>query len=191
MSAIRIAIMGAGSVRCTVPVLTSLAHYFGERPLQISLFDADAERLDLFDRFARVCFTTMRQAHSLRSTEDATEALEDAEFVVFQVDENCARKFLSRRRHEPDPTDEALERLTSMVPEGAQVLSLAGQRLPLPSDRYECLEWPPMPTAAEEAGVPHSILRLLNQEDYPYELLRRYEQSPLKEWLNSPSRSQP
>src|SRR5947209_12666480 len=98
MSVTRLAILGAGSVRCTTPVIASLATYFGERPLEIRMFDADMERLDLFDRLARLCFMMTKNEHTLISTCDAAEAIENAERAVLQVGENCARRYL-RERH--------------------------------------------------------------------------------------------
>ena len=53
-------------------MIASLANYFGERPLDIVMFDADSERLDLFDRFARLTFSAMNSTHHLRSTDDLT-----------------------------------------------------------------------------------------------------------------------
>src|SRR4051812_22492709 len=98
MSSVVLAVMGAGSVRCTPPVLLSLATYFGERHIEIRLWDADDERLDLFDRFARLCFMANKTHHTLISTDSESDALKDADLVLFQVGVNCAMKFLRRER---------------------------------------------------------------------------------------------
>src|SRR5689334_604604 len=87
-----LAILGAGSVRCSVPVIASIATYFGERPLDIRLYDADEERLDLFDRFARTVFAFNKNPHRVRTGIDAKELLEDVDRVILQVGRNCARK---------------------------------------------------------------------------------------------------
>jgi len=100
MSAIHLAILGAGSIRCTVPVLAALATYFGERPMEITLYDADEERLDLFDRLGRVCFFSAKSTHLLKSTTDYKEALEGVDLVVVQIGENCARKYLKENRRQ-------------------------------------------------------------------------------------------
>src|SRR4051794_39669255 len=97
MSIMRLAILGGGSVRCSPAVLASLATYFGERPLEIRMFDADVERLDLFDRLARLCFAMTKNPHTLISTTDAVEATEAADRVILQVGENCARKYLKEQ----------------------------------------------------------------------------------------------
>src|SRR5579862_3123007 len=97
MGPIHVAILGAGSVRCTPAVVGSLATYFGERDLQIRMYDADMERLDLFDRFARLCFAMTKNGHGLISTVSADEAVVGADRVLLQIGENCARKYLKER----------------------------------------------------------------------------------------------
>ena len=184
MSAVRLTILGAANVRCALPVIASLSTYYGERPLEIMLFDADEERLDLFDRFARLSFSFGRATHSLRATTNLEEALEDAQRVIVQIDENCARKLLAKRRNEPDPTDEALRTLDDHLADSLDVLSL------LPDHEVSRattkLDWPPVLSEAGMVAVPHQVLRFLNEEEYVYDLFREHEKSPLKEWLNQP-----
>jgi hypothetical protein len=178
-------ILGAGSVRFMLPVVSSLSTFFGERPLEIVLFDADEERLDLVDRFARLAFATTKSKHSLRSTYDPVEALEGAELVIVQIGENCARKMLGIRRDQPDPTDRALDRLMADVPEGAHVLNLIEERLPI--DGYYEMDWPPHLSEGEKRAVPHQILRYLNGEEYVYDVIKEHAASPLKAWLEDPT----
>src|SRR5687767_3239764 len=97
MGDIRLAILGGGSVRCTPKVVAALATYFGERPLEIVMWDSDGERLDLFDRFARYLFLMTSTPHRLISTTDPYEALQGADAVIFQVGVNCARKHRGKR----------------------------------------------------------------------------------------------
>ena len=94
MSTVKLAFVGAGSIRLAAPVIATLATYFGERQLEIFLYDADEERLDLFDRFARTSFILMKSTHGLKSTSDLPESLADADAVLIGFDENCARKEL-------------------------------------------------------------------------------------------------
>lgn len=90
--------MGAGSVRAAPPVLATLAGYFGERELDIALYDADEERVDLADRLARALFLATKATHRLSAGTDAAQALAGADHVVFCLGENCALKFLGLRR---------------------------------------------------------------------------------------------
>jgi hypothetical protein len=185
MNPIRLTILGAGTVRCMLPLVSSLATYFGERPLEIVFFDADEERLDLVDRLARMAFMATKASHSLRSTYDPDEALEEADLVVLQIGENCARKMFTTRRDQPDPIDRAVALLLQKVPAEAHLMSLVGEQIPY--DGYFAMDWPPELSFGEEVAVPHQILRYLNQEEYLFEILKQYQSSPLKAWLNDPT----
>ena len=186
MGSVRLAILGAGSVRCSVPVIASLATFFGERPLEVALYDADEERLDLFDRFARLCFMATRAEHSVFSTTDPTEALDGVNKVIVQVGENCARKLLGSPKSAPDPTDAALDRLMLLVPDDAEVACLLfGRILPHIHDYIE-IDWPPEPTPEERQSLPHQVLRYLNGEEYLHEVLTANSGSPLRPWLDLP-----
>lgn len=91
----RIAIMGIGSRRrgpATVAALTACAEDFD---LELRFWDADAERLDLFDRLARVCFRAAEVEPRLLTLSDPAEALERADGVIVAVGRNCARCFLA------------------------------------------------------------------------------------------------
>src|SRR5579872_2570625 len=94
----RIAVLGAGSVRSMPAISSSLAAYFGERPLSVSLFDGDEERLDLFDRFCRILFTFNRAGHTLSSTLDPVEAMDGAERIILCVGQNCAVRYFRAAR---------------------------------------------------------------------------------------------
>ncbi|HWA83843.1 MAG TPA: hypothetical protein VG820_10435 [Fimbriimonadaceae bacterium] len=193
MSSTRLAILGAGSVRCSPAVIASLATYFGERPLEIRMFDADMERLDLFDRLARLCFVMTKNGHSLISTTDAAEAVEDANLIVLQVGENCARKYLKERHRmgianlDADAMiEQAVEEMLATVPAEVEVLSLQGPGVAIPRVTYHRVTWPPEPTLSERRALPHQALRWIRGEDYVHDLLYEFEQSPLKQWLNDP-----
>jgi malate/lactate dehydrogenase len=109
MESVKLAVMGAGSVRCTVPVLATLATYFGERPLEVALYDADEERLDLFDRFARTIFVANNNQHTVTASAEYEEVAEGADKMILQVGPNCAAKQLKKDRGRQNiPADEAL-----------------------------------------------------------------------------------
>ncbi|HTQ09749.1 MAG TPA: hypothetical protein VMI31_06730 [Fimbriimonadaceae bacterium] len=191
MDVTRLAILGAGSVRCSPAVIASLATYFGERPLEIRMFDSDMERLDLFDRFARLCFAMSRNGHGLSSTTDADEALLDADRVILQIGENCARKYLKERHRMGIASlgaeamiEQAVEELLGSVPQEAEVLSLVDSGIAIPLDHYYRVDWLPEPTVAERISLPHQVLRWIRGEDYTHALFIEHERSPVKRWLD-------
>jgi hypothetical protein len=190
MNSTRLAVLGIGSVRCGAPIIASLATFFGERPLDIRLYDADAERLDLFDRFARVCFLITKAPHGLMSTESPEEALQDAELVVLSLSGNCAIRLLKSRGVEPapGPVPQAIDILDLGSYSNACILSL--QREPLELEAYYRTPWPADITDQERAAFPFQLLRWLNEEEYPHELLRQCEKSPLKAWMDNPTTAQ-
>jgi len=194
MSVVHLSVLGAGSVRCSVPVLASLAGYFGERPLEITLYDSDEERLDLFDRFARLCFMITKSTHSLKSTADYKEALEKADLVVVQVGENCARKFLKETRRQgfaelgrASLIEQAVDDMLRDVPPPTPILSLIADSIVYPHDVYLAPDWPPTLTEAERSAYPLQVLRWCRGDDYPFEALKANEKSPLISWLEDPA----
>lgn len=187
MSAVRLALMGIGNLRCGPPILASLATFFWERPLDIRMYDSDAERLDLLDRFARVCFLMAHSSHSLTTTESPLEALDDASLIVLSVGENCARKLL-RRLGEPydeDAIPRAIASLDLRAHPEASILSLQRQALDL--ECYYAMDWPAPLSEAERTTMPFQLLRWINSEEYPVELLQACDKSPLKAWLENPT----
>lgn len=171
----------------------SLADYAGERPLDVRLYDPDEERLDLFDRFARMAFRFCKATHTLLSTLDPNEAMEEADRVILQMGRNASRKHL-KAESAPDwrqiTDDEALRRaaedLLARRQESALVLSLLPRPIALSVPTYRSGDWPPSIEEADRPAVPHQILRFVRGEEYLYEMLALAERSPLKAWLDDP-----
>lgn len=211
MSLTKLAIIGAGSVRCSPSVLSTLANYFGERPLEVRLYDADIERLDLFDQLARLLFRVTDSTHRILFRLDPVEALDGIDRVVLQVGTNCARKYLKQvgelasTEEAPEDTplgsvqkdgfkiqaaddtliQRALDRMLETLPPGAEVLSLQRQEITLPVEaRFRTLNWPAEPTLSERQALPHQVLRWIKGEEMPHRLLQDSERSPLKAWLD-------
>ena len=197
MAPMRMAVLGAGSVRCSPRVIAALANYFGERPMEICLFDVDEERLELFSRYARVCFTVTRSQNLVFECADLDEAIEEVDLVIVQVGENCARKYLASRPHLLG--DLAIEQLDSaqavasaaedMVParliEQGRVLSLI--KPGAPSVLHTCAslaEWPPPLADEERYKVPHQVLRWVRGEEFVTDWLAEHERTPLRGWLD-------
>lgn len=188
MDRVTLALMGVGNVRCTPPVLATLASYFGERPLDIVLYDADAERLDLFDRLARTFLAFTKSTNLLTSTLNHDEALSSAARVIVQLDHHGACLALgTKRKPNAKLQERALKQVLSNVSPTAEVLSLLGTEVALPIPSYRRIEWPPPIRQAEEVAVPHQALRWIHGEEYPFEFFAQHEDSPLKLWLDNPA----
>ena len=87
-----VCVLGAGSVEYAPHAIVTLASLASEFLLDIRLFDANEERLDLLDRLGRVCLDMTKLGHSIRSSSDPAEMLEDADAVIFAMTEDCARR---------------------------------------------------------------------------------------------------
>lgn len=159
------------------------------------MYDSDAERLDLFDRFARLCFAMTHNGHGLISTTDAEEAVEDADRIVLQIGANCARIYLKLRHRtgiaslQDDAMIElAVEEMLGSAPVDAEVLSLELGDVAVPRGHFYRVDWlRTQPTASDRRSLPHQVLRWIRGEEYAHELLRLHERSPLKRWLDDVS----
>lgn len=159
------------------------------------MYDADLERLDLFDRLARLCFMMTKATHSLMSTTLLPEALEDADRIILQVGENCARKYLKEQHRSgiadlpaPSMIELALEEMLAPVSSDTEILSLQRPEIVIPCRHYyRVSDWPKEPTYAERFSIPHQALRWIRGEEYTHEFLNEQERSPLKAWLDNAS----
>ncbi len=167
----RLAVLGAASLRYAPTICAGLAIYFGEQPLEVRFWDADPERLDLFDRFARYLFELNKTPHLLMSTEDPHEAIFGSDRIVIALDDHGAERFL------PDATSvTVVEALRLQFPDGAKVLDLRDD-LAIPE-----------PTEEEVRALPHDIMRYLRGDDWAYGFLREQAESPVKLWLQAGQR---
>jgi len=172
-----------------VPVIATLATYFGERPLDIRFYDADEERLDLFDRWARVAFVANKNAHYLSASTDPEEALTGANRIILQMGPNCAIKEAKASKvvltgSVSGVIGASLERVLVYKEVDAEVLSLQGPDVRLPLVNYHRLDWPRQLDDGERRAIPHQVLRWLRADEYMFELFKEFDQSPLKHWLN-------
>lgn len=205
----RLAVLGIGSVRCAPAILGALGAYFGERELEVRLFDADTERLDLFDRLGRLCSLVGETQHRVTAHEDWREAADGADAAIVCVGENCARHMLGVRQLiasvEGDAVVLAAQRgrlgREKLVPKTtgarADVLAealepvfaeLAGRRsLSLVrgfAAPCEAWDWPAAPAEADRRALPHQVLRWVRAEEPVRELLDQHAASPLRAWLD-------
>jgi len=97
MQARVVTIVGAGNIRVAPIVLATLAEFFPESPLTVSLFDANEERLDLMDRLARTFFDITRNEATVRSSSDIAEALPETTELILALNEDGARRMVGRQ----------------------------------------------------------------------------------------------
>lgn len=179
-----IVVIGAGNLASGVPVVASFASYFGERPIDLRLWDPDLERLDLLDRLARVCFTVARSTHQLQALEDLQEACEDCVGAVLLLDDHGASRY--RRLAGPAAGEglrEAVGHTLTALAREAVVMDLAGATDEASADRPR--DWPQPLHPMALRVLPHQVLRWIRGDEYVTELLATHEESPLKEWLNA------
>jgi len=193
-----VAVLGVGSLRAGPPVLAELATYAGERPMEIRLYDADLERLDLMERFLRAGCRMTDIEHEIISTPDSAEALAGADIVLLLVGENCARKSLGKRALGLDRSAVLAawceEHLPPEVLGESSILNLMrdAPRWEQPSaDRTipPSIDWPDPLDEATRARRPHQILRWATHTEPLPPLLRigpgdDLAQTPIKEFLN-------
>jgi hypothetical protein len=174
------------------PVISSLATYAGERKLEIRLYDADEERLDLMDRFARHCFHFTDSTHDALFRPDPSEALEGVDRIVLMMGRNCARRYLGMKfsdeaAQSEETVSKALEEIFRLAPTEADVLSLQGPSARIPLGLYRRMDWPGDVSEDDLRFLPHQILRWLKSEEQIYKFLDSQQTSPLKTWLDDPN----
>jgi hypothetical protein len=91
-----LAVVGAGSLRCAPPVLASIAAPRFEHSLEVRLFDANIERLDLMGRLLARMFELTRAQHVFSMHPNLGLALRDADAVVVCLYEDCARRMVGK-----------------------------------------------------------------------------------------------
>lgn len=194
MTPTRVAILGIGNLRTLYEIVGALATYFGERPLEVALWDADAERLDLFFHFLRFACTFNQNEHRIFASDDPAEMAAGASHVVICPDRNCAFRYLRSIGRGSDPipahtsaVGAACLELMSFVPEGASILEYTGEPVRLATPLHYRLDVPPELATAEKQAIPYDIMRWLRGEDFLHGFLRDAERSPLKTWLENPS----
>ncbi len=103
-----ILVAGAGSLRCAPPVLAGLAAYAPDHAVEIRLWDADPEMLDLFFRFAQCCLEETKIGHKISATTEPVEAFDGCHAVILCMGTRCMRRFLSPPPEHADeePADE-------------------------------------------------------------------------------------
>lgn len=178
--------VGVGNMAVAPAVVAALGTYFGERPLEVRLFDPDEERADLIHRFADMVFRVEKTGHRLVLCDHLGDALAGSDRVVLSPEANFAR-ILARLSDPEQAWEVAIASVARAIPPGGSCLSLLGEGVRVPLRDYYRLEWPPDPGPARLRAMPHQILRWLRTDEYVQPYLREHTGSPLKRWIDDPS----
>ncbi len=91
-----VTVVGAGSLRCAPPVLASIAAPRFEHALEVRLFDANIERLDLMGRLLARMFEITRAQHVFAMHPNLGLALRGTDAAVVCLYEDCARRMTGK-----------------------------------------------------------------------------------------------
>lgn len=179
----RLALLGIGNLRLGPLTLASVASFYGERPLQVQLWDADAERLDLMDRLGWTLFRSAESLHRLTPVANWTDA-NDADAVILLVGRWCAFRVAPTETRET-----VVQSIATSLPLVTPVLQLVpGSRTP------DALDLPGVPEAlsdAERQARAFQILRWIQGDEPVTTLLQSGEESPIRSWLLQVERQRP
>jgi hypothetical protein len=89
-------VAGAGSLRCAPAVLASIAAPRFEHALEVRLFDANIERLDLMGRLLARMFELTRAQHVFSMHPNLALSLREADGAVLCLYEDCARRMTGK-----------------------------------------------------------------------------------------------
>ncbi len=207
----KIAVIGAGSLRCGMPVLASLFHCPLPQGTRLSLYDIHKEALDLLTRLARCLSAEADSKYEIEPAEELSWALDDATTIILcfglgergrarwlnwlsdaGVSDPHSRLALLARAILLNPSFEALNEHLYSLNDSVTVINLVrpieltGMLLAVPAIH---LNWPP--EIAEERRIPmvHHILRLVRGDEYVAEELKSGAKTPLVATLSRPERS--
>ena len=96
MSRRSLALIGAGNIRCCPSVLASIAALDTLDGLDIRLYDANQERLDLYFQLAGTIMDLSEREHDLFRKPVLKEALDKADVVILTLNEDCSRRMTGK-----------------------------------------------------------------------------------------------
>lgn len=91
-----LAMIGAGNIRCCPSVLASIAACDALDGLDIRLYDANQERLDLYFQLAVAIMDLSNREHDLFRRPVLEEALDKADVVILTLNEDCSRRMTGK-----------------------------------------------------------------------------------------------
>ena len=96
MSRRSLALIGAGNIRCCPSVLASIAALDVLEGLDIRLYDANQERLDLYFQLAGTIMDLSDREHDVFRRPVLKEALDKADVVILPLNEDCSRRMTGK-----------------------------------------------------------------------------------------------
>lgn len=172
MARVQLALIGIGSNRFGPAVLGSIAGYFGERPLELRLYDADLERLELYVMLARRLLKGRSDAFSLSASDDLSEVLDQAQGVIACATPRCWALYSNRTQLCEDVLCLKLGDWTSI-----RAIDFALAPISEPKDWPEKLD-------EEDWRGSHQTLRWILADDDLGELVELHRGSPVYAWLD-------
>lgn len=202
----RIAVIGAGSLRCAAPVLASIAGLSWPAGTELRLCDVHLEALDLFDRLARMLASQTGADLRISAGSDIGEAMDEATVVVLAFGLGPAkdewRRWIAESSILDDSGREAtlarcilLHLVFEQVNEylGTQGKEVRVINLVRPVDLTSNLlaweashiEWPEQIGEDERIPAAHQALRWIRGDDYLHGQIEAGKTSPLTEALKA------
>ncbi len=167
-------------------VLGALASYYGERPLDVRLFDPHPDFLELSFRIGKSLFLIAKSTHRIAAYSDLAIALEATDRIIY-MPANSNRDENSNQQAPSHFNDGDWKNELKILPEDVHILNLVQEELLNPTASKALTGWP-TPMGAESSLVfAFQILRWANGEDYPLNFLNSDDARPLHRWLDNPS----
>lgn len=190
-----VALIGAGHLAVSVPILASLSSYFGERPMTVTLFDPDSERVDLAFRLAQTVFSCAKADHPLAVTDSVDELAGDFTRVVYCPNVRSARMVvhaagLASADADQDSIEQAVAYLHAHLMSTASeevtppVLSLLPSEVLLPGLKHSRIDWPEAWIEDHDGRLAHQVLRWVRGDEPVFELILAHKRSPFLRWLD-------
>lgn len=179
-----VTLIGAGTMPIAPPVLGGLAQYFGERPLDIRLYDPSPDFLDISSRIASSLFLMSKSTHAITAYESLETALEYADLALFMVPDFRAASFSRQLECESATGASVLKCLTPQLA-NIPVLNLTAVETPDELNVHSLLDWPIPCGDHGDIKFAFQVLRWANEEEYPYQFLEPQDSTPLHRWLDS------
>lgn len=158
-------------------VLGGLATYFGERPLDIRLFDPDPDFLNLSLRIGQSLLLIAQSTNRMAAYPELEIAMEATQRVIFmQKDAGSADRELPCKDQGRD-----LNEILGDIP----VLCLVQPPVDSLTHIEILLDWPKPIDDHSRIQFAFQILRWANGEEYPLEFLKGEDARPLHQWLDA------
>lgn len=167
-------------MRLALGVLGGIASYFGERPLDVRLFDADPDFLNLSLRIGQSLLLIAQSVNRIAAYPELEIALEATHRVIYMAEPSPIAR-------NPLATDLRTVDLFESIPPEVKILNLVEVESGNLSDSQTLLSWPKPMEGPSQLTFAFQILRWANGEEYPLEFLKNEDARPFHRWLDNPN----